>query len=177
MATAELSVFCDAHAVPLPAGEQVPAQLHRIQEVRCRQGMSLRSAARQLGTDVRSVRAQEQPGSDLRLSDLYRWHAILDVPIDELLSELAVPLSRPVAERAKLVRIMKTAQTLRDGAKTPAQRRMADNLVEQLVDLMPELAEVSPWHSVGVRRSLDDLGRIAEQTIDDNSLFGGTLSE
>ena len=32
---------------------------------------------------------------------------------------------------------------------------MAENLVEQLLDLMPELKEGSPWHSVGQRRSLD----------------------
>lgn len=177
MAIAEWSVYPDALATPIPGGQPVPDQLHRIQEVRCRQGMSLRSAARQLGTDIRSVRAQEQPGCDLRLSDLYRWQAALDVPIDELLVDTSATLSRPVAERAKLVRIMKTAQTLRDTATVPSQRRMAENLVEQLIDLMPELAQVSPWHTVGVRRSLDDLGRIAEQTINDGNLFGSDLSD
>ena len=177
MSTAELSVYCDAPLVPLPAGQQAPQQLHRIQEVRCRQGMSLRSAARQLGSDVRSVRAQEQPSCDLRLSDLHRWQSVLEVPIEELLAETTAPLSRPVAERAKLVRIMKSALTLKEGATSPSQRRMAENLIEQLVELMPELKEVSAWHSVGVRRSLDDVGRIGQQTIDDNSLFGGSYSE
>ncbi len=177
MALAELSVFADAPMVPLSTGQSVPQQLHRIQEVRCRQGMSLRSAARQLGSDVRSVRAQEQPGCDLRLSDLHRWQSILDVPVEELLVESSAPLSRPVAERAKMVRIMKTALTLQESATSPAQRRMTENLIEQLVELMPELKEVSPWHTVGVRRSLEDLGRIAEQPIDGDSLFGGSYSE
>lgn len=177
MSLAELSVYSDAVTVPLPAGKQAPQQLHRIQEVRCRQGMSLRSAARQLGSDVRSIRAQEQPTCDLRLSDLHRWQAVLDVPIEELLVDTTAPLSRGVAERAKLVRIMKSALTIQESATSPALRRMADNLVEQLVDLMPELKEVSAWHSVGIRRSLDDLGRIAQQPIDDNSLFGGSYSE
>ena len=46
---------------------------------------------------------------------------------------------------------------------------MAENLVEQLLELMPELKEVSPWHSVGQRRSLDEMGRIAEMQIGDPS--------
>ncbi len=177
MSLAELSVYSDAPLVPLPGSQPAPQQLHRIQEIRCRQGMSLRSVARQLGSDVRSVRAQEQPTCDLRLSDLHRWQAVLEVPIEELIVDSTAPLSRGIAERAKLVRIMKSALTLQENATSPAQRRMAENLVEQLVGLMPELKEVSAWHSVGIRRSLDDVGRIAQQPIDDNSLFGGSYSE
>ena len=48
---------------------------------------------------------------------------------------------------------------------------MAENLVEQLLDLMPELKEVSPWHSVGQRRSLDEMGRIADQPLGDPSYY------
>src|SRR6188508_2876083 len=98
MATAELSVvFSDLSPPPRTVGQ--PGQtLHRIQEVRRLQGMSLRTAARQLGTDIRSIRAQEQATSDLRLSDLYRWQQALDVPVSELLVEDDDPLSRPVAE-------------------------------------------------------------------------------
>lgn len=177
MAIGELSVFTDASVVPLTVAPTVSRQLHRIQEVRCRQGMSLRSAARQLRSDVRSLRAQEQPGNDLRLSDLYRWQAALDVPVEELLVESGAPLSRPVAERAKMVRIMKTALTIRENAAEPGLQRMAENLVEQLVELMPELKEVSSWHSVGSRRSLDDMGRIAEQTINDRSFLGGDMAD
>ena len=177
MSTAELSVFAGAPHVPLRGGQSAPQQLHRIQEVRCRQGMSLRSAARQLKSDVRSVRAQEQPSCDLRLSDLHRWQQVLEVPIEELLVDAEPPLSRQIGERAKLVRIMKSALTLQESATSPSQKRMAENLVAQLVELMPELKEVSAWHSVGVRRSLEDMGRIAQQPIDDNSLFGGSYSE
>lgn len=173
MATAELSVFSGAVQVPLPADPEAPQPRHRIQEVRVQQGMSVRSAARQMGTDVRSVRAQEQPTCDLRLSDLYRWQAVLEVPIEELLVETSMPLSRPVAERAKLVRVMKTALSIQESATSPQVRRMADNLVELLLQLMPELKEIGPWHTVGVRRSLDDVGRTAEQPIDDLGLFGG----
>lgn len=145
--------------------------LHRIQEVRRLQGMSLRTAARQLGTDIRSIRAQEQSTTDLRLSDLYNWQRALDVPVGELLVDDDGPLSRPVRERGAMLKIMKTARSLVEATQPGPARRMAENLVEQLLDLMPELREVSPWHSVGQRRSLDEMGRIAEQPIGDPGFY------
>jgi transcriptional regulator with XRE-family HTH domain len=169
MASAELSVVYsdDDHDHSDPRVPQPGNPLHRIQEVRRLQGMSLRTAARQLGTDIRSIRAQEQATTDLRLSDLYNWQRALDVPVSELLVDEDGPLSRPVRERGAMLKIMKTARSLVESAPPGPARRMAENLVEQLLELMPELKDVSPWHSVGQRRSLDELGRIAEQPIGD----------
>jgi transcriptional regulator with XRE-family HTH domain len=173
MATAELSVVHLDAAVPARERNHEPGRpLHRIQDVRRLQGMSLRTAARQLGIDVRSIRAQEQASTDLRLSDLYRWQQALEVPVGELLVEDDEPLSRPIRERAQLVKIMKTARSLAETVSHPSAQRMAENLIEQLQELMPELAEVSPWHSVGQRRSLDEMGRIAEQPISDDMIYG-----
>jgi transcriptional regulator with XRE-family HTH domain len=146
---------------------------HRIREVRLQQGVSLRTAARHLGSDIRTTRAQEEEANDLRLSELYRWQKVLDVPVTELLVESEESLSRPVLERARLVRIMKTAQAILEKSSSPPITRMAQMLVEQLVEVMPELSNVSPWHSVGQRRSLEDLGRVAEQTISIDCLGDG----
>ena len=171
MASAELSVVYsdDNHTIRTPG---TPGQsLHRIQEVRRLQGMSLRTAARQLGTDIRSIRAQEQDTTDLRLSDIYKWQRALDVPVSELLVEEDEPLSRPVRERGAMLKIMKTARTLLESAPKGPAHRMAENLVEQLLELMPELKEVSPWHSVGQRRSLDEMGRIAETPLGDPNFY------
>jgi hypothetical protein len=33
---------------------------------------------------------------------------------------------------------------------------------------MPELQEVGPWHSVGQRRSLDEVGQVVERRIRDD---------
>jgi hypothetical protein len=38
-------------------------------------------------------------------------------------------------------------------------------LEQQLVELMPELKDVAAWHSVGQRRSPDELGRAAERVL------------
>src|SRR6476469_8940567 len=143
MASAELSVVYSDDDQGRFRGTGQPGQpLHRIQEVRRLQGMSLRTAARQLGTDIRSIRAQEQETTDLRLSDLYKWQRALDVPVAELLSDLDEPLSRPIRERSAMLKIMKTARSLVESTPPCAAKRMAENLVEQLLQLMPELKEV-----------------------------------
>ena len=173
MASAELSVVYsdDNDGRTFRSSGQPGQPLHRIQEVRRLQGMSLRTAARQLGTDIRSIRAQEQATSDLRLTDIYRWQRALDVPIAELLVDEDETLSRPVRERGAMLKIMKTARSIVESASDGPTLRMAENLVEQLLTLMPELKEVSPWHSVGQRRSLDEMGRIAEMPLGDPSCF------
>ena len=148
------------------------ARFHRVASVRERQGVSLRSAARQMGVEIRELRRQEQETTDLNLSELYRWQEVLGVPVGELLEESCSPLSRPVMERANLVRIMKTVKTLQENAEkdgggdeAKAICRLAETLVGQLLELMPELAEVTSWHSVGQRRSLDEYGQAAHRMI------------
>ncbi len=142
-------------------------QMHRIRTVRLQQGVSLRSASRQTGTEVRKLRAQEDEAADLRLSDLHKWSKALDVPLSELLVEPDSPLSLPIMERARMVRLMKTAAAIRERCNSERIRRMAETLVEQLTEIMPELEEVGPWHNFGQRRSLNEYGRAAERPISD----------
>jgi transcriptional regulator with XRE-family HTH domain len=150
-------------------------RLHRVRFVRRQQGMSLRTAARQLGLGLRETRQQEDETTDLRLSELYRWHRVLDVPLVDLLVDPDTPLSRPVMERARMVRLMKTATAILELAPSSRVRRLAEMLTEQLCELMPELCGVGPWHSVGQRRSLEDVGRIVERSLPDDVLHGSPL--
>ena len=108
--------------------------LHRIGTVRGQQGVSLRSAARQLGTNTTEVRRQEQEDTDLRLSELYAWQGVLEVPLDDLLVEPEGPLSKPVEDRARFVRLMKTAKALLEAAETDGERRLAQTLIDQLIE-------------------------------------------
>jgi transcriptional regulator with XRE-family HTH domain len=172
MATADyLTMPTDVIATSHSEHEESPSPegaLHRIRTVRLQQGTSLRSVARQSGVDIRQLRLQEQESTDLRVSDLHKWQRALDVPLEELLVEPESALSRPVMERARLVRLMKTATAIRERAESAGIQRMAQMLCEQLVDMMPELRDVSPWHEYGQRRSLDEYGRIVTQTISDD---------
>jgi transcriptional regulator with XRE-family HTH domain len=147
--------------------------LHRIAKVREEQGMSLRSVARAMGADIRQLRLQEQASCDLRLSEVYKWQEALGVPVADLLVEPDSSLSRPVSERAKMVRIMKTAAAMLQKAPNPGMQRMAQMLVEQLVDIMPELEQVGPWHEFGQRRSLQDYGQVMERRISEDAIWRG----
>ncbi len=167
MATVERNAWTERS---ISLTNQAGKRLHRIATVRRQQGLSLRSASRQLGTDLKSVRSQESEDSDIRLSDLYEWQRVLGVPVNELLSEPTSPLSRPVMERARLVRIMKTVKALVENETSPSANRLAQTLEQQLIEMMPELAEVGAWHSVGQRRSLDEYGRAAERLMSEESL-------
>lgn len=151
--------------------DEATRPLHCIAEVRRRQGVSLRGVSRQLKLGMRELRQQEQETTDLRLSDLYRWQQALEVPLVELLVDSDGPLSGPVMERARLVKIMKTAAAILESAEKPGVRRLAQTLVDQLIELMPELQGISAWHAVGQRRTLDEVGRAAEREISTASLY------
>lgn len=146
----------------------VQQKLHRIATVRNQQGVSLRSASRQMGRTMSTVRSQEDETQDLRISELARWQKVLGVPLQDLLIDPDPPLSKPVMERAKLVRLMKTAAALKENVKSEGATRLATMLIQQLVEIMPELEHVSAWHSVGQRRSLDEYGRIVERSVSDD---------
>ncbi len=160
--------------VPAPVGPQANGTkrlMHRINEVRQEQGVSIRSAARRLGISMQEVREQEDPASDLLLSQLHQWQKVLEVPIADLLLDGDGPLSTPVSQRARMLRVMKTVKALAEATNEPPIKRLADMLITQLVEVMPELQDVSAWHSVGQRRTQDEMGRIIERTIPD-SFFG-----
>jgi transcriptional regulator with XRE-family HTH domain len=151
--------------VPIPA---IRHPLHRLAEVRQQQGISRRTVARRLNIDLATVRAQENETADLSLSQLYEWQKVLEVPLSEMLMEADDSLSAPIMLRAQLVRLMKSVLAIQETARQDTIRRMAQTLIEQLLQIMPELAGVGPWHAVGQRRRLDELGVAAERRLSDD---------
>ena len=147
--------------------------LHRVAEVRRQQQVSMRSACRKLKLSSDEVRHQEDPTTDLTLSQLCAWQQALDVPLQDLLIDLDAPLSSPVMTRAKLVRVMKTTRAIQESTSEASTKRLATVLADLLVEAMPELNEVTAWHSVGQRRTQDEMGRIAEQPISDSFASDG----
>jgi transcriptional regulator with XRE-family HTH domain len=141
---------------------------HRLAAVRRQQGVSLKNMARRLGIDIAAVQQQEQATADLPLSTIYAWQKVLDVPVAELLVDSNDPLSPPVHERARMVKLMKTAAAIVERARSQSVRRLAAQLIEQLVAIMPELREVTAWNTVGQRRTLDEYGRAFERQLPDD---------
>lgn len=143
-----------------------PFPLHRLAEVRKSQGVSVVNMARRLNRETMDVRTQEKPTSDILLSQLYQWREILDVPVSELLIDPGDTLDDPIKSRASLVRVMKTVRSILEAAHEKPIQRMAQTLFDQLVEIMPELAEVSAWPSVGQSREFKDYGQAIYRRFD-----------
>jgi transcriptional regulator with XRE-family HTH domain len=141
--------------------------LHRLGAVRRREGISRRTIARRLKTSISDVKRHENETADLLLSTLYKWQQVLEVPVTELLVESNEPLSSPVRSRAKMLRVMKTAVTILDRARQTCIQRLAQMLVEQLVELMPELEGVGPWPAVGKSRQPSEYGQVVHRRLPD----------
>ena len=154
-----------AAVVALPTADR---PLHRLATVRRREGISRRTVARRLKTSISEVKRQERETADLTLSTLYKWQEALEVPVSELLVDSNEPLSSPVWNRAKLLRIMKTAVTILERTRQTSIRRLAQTLVDQLIELMPELEGVSPWPAVGKSRLPSDYGQAVHRRLPDD---------
>ena len=132
-----------------PAAER---PLHRLGEVRQQEGLARDKVAQLLGISIDEVARQEQPSSDMLLSELRRWQKALRVPIAELLNEPDGEYSPPVQLRARLLLVMKTVRSIQERARQAPMQRLAEQLVEQLVEVMPELKHIAAWPAVGPSR-------------------------
>ena len=139
--------------------------MHRIREVRETEGISLSAMSRRMNRTVSELKREEQEDCDLRLSDLYRWQSALRVPLKDLLTEPDYGLTEVLRHRACLTRVVKTAKSLVRNSKTPAVRHLAETLVEQLVEIMPELKDQGAWPDRGVQRPANEPGRILEYIV------------
>ena len=149
--------------VPVPVASK--RLLHRLRVVRRRQGLSRRKVAQRMNVEIEQVRQQERATSDMSLSTLYAWQKVLDVPVAELLVEVGDSLASPILERSQLLRLMKTVLAVREQARQGSIRRMAQTMYDQLVEIMPELANVQPWHNGSKRRRLNELGVTAQRCL------------
>ena len=104
-----------------------------------------------------------EPGQVLRL----RYEVFVDDPLSGL---------HRICDHCGLEMTTELARQVQEMVKTDRKLKWQRFDPGELARIMPELKEVSPWHSVGQRRSLDELGRIAEQPISGRS-FGGDFDE
>ena len=125
--------------------------LHRLATVRRLQNILRRGLARRMNVDVAEISRQEDETCDLPLSVLFQWQEALDVPLVELLAESADAISPPLMRRACLIRLMKTAMALLEQVDAESERDLAQALVDQLIEVMPELQGIGPWHAIGKR--------------------------
>ena len=158
------SYSAETAAAPFVVPAAKTQALHRLARVRRQQGVSRNTVASQLNIEIEQVRKQESASCDLPLSTLYAWREILDVPIAELLIEPGDDLSASILLRSQLVRVMKTVRTLLEKTKQDSVRWLAETMINQLVEIMPELSEVGVWN-VGGKRRRNELGVAAQRRL------------
>ena len=139
--------------------------LHRTGEVMRRESITVRSLAGRLNITQGQAARLIDPENDLSLSDLYRLRDVLGVPLEELISEVRVGLSEPIKLRAQLLRLMRTVHSIQDNSNQEQVTRLAGRMRDDLLKIMPELAEVSSWPVVGNRRTAQDLGAIVDRCV------------
>jgi hypothetical protein len=61
-------------------------------------------------------------------------------------------LSLPPSQRAGMVRLMKMALTMLNQAPSAAMKELAQGMVDQLTEIMPELRAVTAWPETVQRR-------------------------
>jgi hypothetical protein len=117
--------------------------LHRLAEARKSQNVNIKTVSRILGVSVEQAKSQEIPSCDLKISEIHEWQRALNIPISELLVEGDHQLSGPVLERSKMVRLMRTALELRDDSTKGKVSALKQMLVEQILELMPDLVSMT----------------------------------
>jgi transcriptional regulator with XRE-family HTH domain len=144
--------------------------LHRLGEVRQQEGVSRRTIAQHLGVTIGEVKRQEDARADLSLSLLFDWQQILNVPLPDLLVPPGDFLSPPVLRQAQMIQLMKLAVTIAEQSGEVPTRRLAQRMVDQLMEIMPELQDVGSLPATGQQRGPDELGRTAERTVPDQDV-------
>ncbi|MDR2346137.1 MAG: hypothetical protein LBE18_08740 [Planctomycetaceae bacterium] len=136
-------------------------KFHRIAAVRLEHGVSLESAAKRLRIDIAEAKEQENELTDLKLSQLYQWRNVLEVSAGELVLEPDEIPANPIRNRCQLVRLMKTVRSIIIEAKSEVVLILARQLESQLIELMPELATIAAWPSIGQSRDHHSPGTAA----------------
>jgi len=158
----------------LTSSKPIRQPLHRAAEVLRQEAISLRTVARRMNVSAEQARDELNPERDLRLTELYRWKSALRVPTIDLLIHPGTGLSDSIQIRAKLLKMMKTVRSIQESCEDEGVTRLAERLERQLTDLMPELKDVASWPSVGKRRTLDELGAIAERILPESIFKSGS---
>ena len=111
------------------------AQLHRIREIREQMGITPRHAARMLNVSLDELRRQEDPSSDLTISELQNWQDLLDGDVYDLIVDQEVPFPRAALSSHDVSSFLETATRMLDDSECPAVKRLAETLTNQLREI------------------------------------------
>ena len=154
-----------------PSPSKSAPRLHRLRTLRQQQNLSVRAVSLRTGLTCSEVRQQENERRDLTIAQLHVWSKVLQTPVEELLVEPGNELSEPIQQRARLLRVAKTAGAILEQAGSAPVRRLAEMLLDQIDELLPDARSVKPWNQVGPRRSPDEEAPIVQRSVADHRLI------
>ena len=144
-----------------------PRVFHRLGDARRAQSVSRRHLARRMNVELAVVIEQEE-SSDLPLSIVYDWQRALGIPVSDLLVSPPDGLSQPLEQRAQLLRLMKYARYMLERSNERSIRTMAQNMINLLLEMMPELQTVEAWHATGRQRGPKEPGITALRSLSED---------
>ncbi len=133
-------------------------ELHRLSAVRKLRRLTLSEVARELRLPYEEARRQEQGSCDLALSQLYRWQQLLQVPIEDLLVDHDDSLGVPAVKTETLAVVLEVALQIIARTRQAGIRRIAHTLVDQIIELSPELKRIADAHTAGQAHLFDEQG-------------------
>ena len=145
--------------------EQTEQKLHRLATVRKQERVSWKSLSRRSGIPIADLKRQEDETNDLLLSTLYRWHAAINVPVEELISEPNERISSSLRFKTQLIRVTKTVLLMLEQSDDEKTDILAKEILGQLFEIMPALKEVGPWPTRNYARPKTELPKILDQQI------------
>jgi transcriptional regulator with XRE-family HTH domain len=169
MSSIDFSSDTGRHTTQVVVGPCATAQpLHRLAAARREKGLSACTLARRLKTSVDWVKRQEQQYADLSLSSLHEWASALEVPAEALLIDSEVLISELTIPWNRALTLYRTAQAILEKAEHPNFRRMVTTLLEQLVNLVPELKDAGPLTAADRRRLGEQVQALVVRQLPEN---------
>lgn len=140
-------------------------KFHRLATVRRQERVSWKSLSRRSGIPIADLKRQEDESNDLLLSTLYRWHAAINVPVEELISEPNEHISSSLRFKTQLIRVTKTVLLMLEQSNDEKTSILANEILAQLFQIMPSLKEVGPWPTRNYARPKSELPKILDHQI------------
>jgi transcriptional regulator with XRE-family HTH domain len=120
--------------------------LHRIREVRRREGVSIRTIVRKTGIDMGTVKALDNPVSDPTLSQLARFADAIEVPLCELICDADADEVQRL--RGLLVRVSKITNLMLAKLPNGPARRLVQSIDEHIREELPDAEVINALHGV-----------------------------
>lgn len=113
-----------------------PQEYHRLRAVREKLGLRIEDVADELGLSVADASLQEDPRTDLNLTQIHRWQSVLKVPFREILICEKDPMALPGLTVERLNDMNRMAEDMCSGTSDSGVATFAAELSRQFGQIL-----------------------------------------